>query len=228
MEQTNMQPKKTKAHILIADEHPIVHYGLSQLINRQPDMRVCATVSGMTAVLHFIQTHKVDLVIAGVSLADGSGIELIKHIRARFNELHILVLSSYDEAIFAERVLSAGAHGYLMKTEPVDKILEGIRRVRDGNIYVSEPIVNKLLGNSPRSLHGKNLLVIQPLSDRELDVYNLIGRGKSSRDIATILHINLKTIETHCAHIKKKLKLKGMVELIHHAADWFHHTKRRK
>lgn len=227
MQPAKMHPERNrKTRILIADDHPIVRYGLSQLINQQPDMCVSAAASGMTEALQAIESGKVDFVIAGVTLGDGSGIDLIKHVKSQFDKLPMLVFSMHDESLFAERVLRAGAFGYLMKSEPVEKILAAIRRVLDGNVCVSEPIIKQLLKNQRAAPANDLHASLQTLTDRELEVYNHIGRGKSTRDIAGLLHINIKTVETHCTHIIKKLDLKSMLELIHYASSWFHHTGR--
>ena len=227
MQPAKMHPERNrKTRILIADDHPIVRYGLSQLINQQPDMCVSAAASGMTEALQAIESGKVDFVIAGVTLGDGSGIDLIKHVKSQFDKLPMLVFSMHDESLFAERVLRAGAFGYLMKSEPVEKILAAIRRVLDGNVCVSEPIIKQLLKNQRATPADDIHPSLQTLTDRELEVYNHIGRGKSTRDIAGLLHINIKTVETHCTHIIKKLDLKSMLELIHYASSWFHHTGR--
>lgn len=218
-----MCPERSeKTRVLIVDSHPIVHFGLSQLIHQQTDLCVAATVSGMTAALQTVESGKVDLVIAGVSLRDGSGMDLIKHIKTKFDKLPVLVFSMHDEPLFAERALHAGALGYLTKSEPVGNILAAIRRVLDGDVYVSEPIVKQLLGNQRTPPLGRRHTSLQSLTDRELEVYNLISRGKSTRDMAALLRLNVKTIETHCAHIVRKLGLKGMPELVHDAAHRFH------
>ncbi len=227
MKPAEMHPERIrKTRILIADDHPIVRYGLSQLIKQEPDMCVSATASGMTEALQVIESGKVDLVIAGVTLGDGSGIDLIKHVKSKSDKLPILMFSMHDESLFAERVLRAGASGYLMKSEPVEKVLAAIRRVYDGNVCVSESIIKQLLNNQRTSPADSHLASLQTLTDRELEVYNHIGRGKSTREIAGLLHINVKTVETHCTHIIKKLDLKSMLELIHYASSWFHHIGR--
>lgn len=143
---TKLHPKQIKKmRVLIADEHPVVRYGLKQLINQQPDLCVCASVPGMTKALQIIESNGVDLVITGVFLRSGSGIDFIKHVKMQFKKLPIMVLSMQDESLFAERALRAGACGYLMKSEPVEKILASIRRALDDNICVSESILNQLL-----------------------------------------------------------------------------------
>lgn len=219
-----MCPERSKTtRILIVDRHPIVHFGLSQLINQEPDMCVSGTVSGMTEALQIVESGEVDLIVAGVSLKDGSGMDLIKHVKAKFDKLPVLVFSMLDEPLFAERMLHAGALGYVTKNEPVGKILAAIRRVLEGDVYVSEPIVRQLLRYQGPAPADCRHTFFRTLTDRELEVYNLIGSGKSNREIATFLHINVKTVETHCAHIIKKLKLEGMSGLTRDASSWFRH-----
>jgi DNA-binding NarL/FixJ family response regulator len=209
-----------KRRVLIVDDHPLMRQGLAQLINQQPDLAVCGEAEDVPQALRQTSELKPDVVIVDLSLRGSDGIELIKSLHLQYDQLPILVLSMHDEAIYAERALKAGAWGYIMKQEATNQVLNALRRVMEGEIHVSHSvssrIVQGLVGGSGISKRSP----LERLSDRELDVFCKIGRGAATKQIAEELHLSIKTIETHCAHIKEKLRLKSQRELVQHAIRW--------
>lgn len=220
MLQNRKQSERRKTNIVIVDDHPIARQGLAQLINQEPDLRVCADVENGAQALEVIKSRKPDLVIVDISLKEGSGLELVRSIKTQFDGLPMLVFSMHDESLCAERALEAGALGYVMKQEPTETIMVAIRRVLDGDIYLSEQMTGRLL-KKPRGAQGEAVLSpIHALSDREFEVFSLIGQGKRTVEIADILHLGVKTVETHRAHITKKLNLNGGYEMARYAFQW--------
>jgi DNA-binding NarL/FixJ family response regulator len=212
--------KKNCVRLLLVDDHPILRQGLAQLINQENDLMVCAETSNAHTALDAIEQHKPDLCVIDISLEGSNGIELLKNIRARHPKVPVLVLSMHDESLYAERVLRAGAKGYVMKQEATEKVLTAIRRVMNNEIYVSDRLSDRMLhqfvGGKP--LQGDSPM--EQLSDRELEVFQLIGQGHGTRQIAKELHLSVKTIESYRAHLKQKLKLKNGTELVQHAIQW--------
>ena len=221
MPATTLKTRTTPIRILIVDDHALVRLGLAQLISHEPDMEVCGDASDADEALAKVKELQPHLVILDVSLQRGNGIELTKCLKARHPNVKVLISSMHDESLFAERALRAGALGYINKQEATDKVVGAIRQVLDGQIYLSPEMTNHLLhrlGN-----HGDGLLErrsLDSLSDREWEVFELIGRGLSTRQIAKQLHLSIKTIETHREHIKEKLALTSGVELTRHAVQW--------
>ncbi len=204
--------------ILIVDDHPLVRAGVSQLINDTSDLKVCGEASDMTAALKLLDTLTPDLAIIDLSLAGGSGLDLIEHIKARNNEILMLVASMHDESLYAERVLAAGARGYINKQEAQEKIIPAIRQVLDGKVYMSEFMTERILNNMVSGTDDKR--GIKSLSNRELQVFEMIGQGIAPGKMAKQLNLSVKTIETHQAHIKKKLGLTSAHKLTHRAIRW--------
>jgi DNA-binding NarL/FixJ family response regulator len=208
-----------KSTVLLVDDHPIVRQGLTQLINQEPDLVVCAQAEDGSSALHTIATHRPDIVVLDISLNGPDGLAVLKDIRMSYPELPVLVLSMHDESLYAERVLRAGANGYIMKQEATERVLEAIRRIRCGEVYVSDRIAKRLLRQVVRnSADGKG--PIEALTDRELAVFRLVGKGRGTREIADELHVSVKTVESYQAHIKEKLSLKNARELVQHAFQW--------
>jgi DNA-binding NarL/FixJ family response regulator len=208
-----------KATVLLVDDHPIVRQGLTQLINQETDLAVCAQAEDGYGALHAIAIHRPDIVILDLSLNGPDGLAVLKDIRASHATLPVLVLSMHDESLYAERVLRAGANGYIMKQEATERVLEAIRRIRGGEVYVSDTIAKRLLRQVVSSAaDGKSS--IEALTDRELAVFRLIGKGRGTREIADDLRVSVKTVESHQAHIKDKLGLKNARELAQHAFQW--------
>lgn len=217
---TEIRVPQKKAKIFLVDDHPVVLQGLTQLINQQEDLIVCGEASDSPGALKAIEALKPDLAIIDISLKSGSGLDLIKALQRRFPKLPILVLSMHDESLYAERVLRAGALGYITKQEATEKLITAVRRVLDGDIYLNEKATSKILSRVIGTSPAKNLSPVNGLSDRELEVFQLIGQGHGTREIAKMLHLSIKTIETYREHIKEKLKLGNATELVRHAVRW--------
>ncbi|MFT5657178.1 MAG: DNA-binding NarL/FixJ family response regulator [Gammaproteobacteria bacterium] len=204
--------------ILIVDDHPLVRAGFTQLIGDAPDLEVCGESADMADGLQLVQSLKPDLAIIDLSLAGGSGLDLIKHIRAHDYEVLILVASMHDELLYAERVLTAGAQGYINKQEAQDKIILAIHQVLRGKTYLSNRMVERL--RDPLASQYQSKRDIDALSNRELQTFELIGQGMAVSEIAIHLNLSIKTIETHQSNIKKKLGLSSSHELTHRAILW--------
>jgi DNA-binding NarL/FixJ family response regulator len=209
-----------RRQVLVVDDHPIVRHGLALLINREPDLMVCGEAEDAHSATRAIASLRPDLVILDISLGGPDGLELLKQIRTRNNNLPVLVMSMHDEAIYAERVLRAGANGYIMKQEATDRVLTAVRRILEGQVYVPDRVASRMLR---QYAHTSSVTMRSPfasLSDRELEVFRLIGGGRSTRQIAEILHLSVKTVESYQAHIKEKLELRNAHELQYHAIEW--------
>ena len=204
--------------ILIVDDHPLVRAGLAQLIGDCPDLEVCAEAADMAEALKQIDSTNPDLAIIDLSLAGGSGLDLIEHIKSRNRNILMLVASMHDEMLYAERVLAAGARGYINKQEAQESIIRAIRQVLSGKVYLSEAMTERMLSGMVDA--GPEKRAIDSLSNRELQVFELIGQGVPSGQIASQLNLSIKTIETHQAHIKQKLGLGSAHELNQRAIRW--------
>ena len=209
-----------KKRVLIVDDHPILRKGLSLLINSEPDLKVVAEADNAQLALEKIEEDKPDLLIVDISLPGIDGIELIKTVRLTHRNLPALVVSMHDESLFAERALRAGARGYIMKQEALDKVLVAIRRVLAGEIFVSEKIATSMLEKLVASEDKAIRSPIDLLSNRELTVFRMIGQGYKTSQIAEKLHLSVKTIESYRAHIKEKLKLADGTDLLKCAIQW--------
>ena len=211
---------KNKTSILIVDDHPIVRQGLTELINHEDDLTVCGQAENAPQAIQAIKTLKPDLIILDISLKGTNGLELIKDIKLQHPDLFVLVLSMHDESLYAERALRAGAKGYIMKAEAIENVVIAIRKIMTGQLYFSENMATKMMtrlaGNSTNAVAS----VVDCLSDRELEVFCLIGQGHGTRQISERLHLSIKTIETYRAHIKEKLNLADASELLQHAIKW--------
>jgi len=208
------------SRILIIDDHPVFRFGLGQLLRDEPDLVVCGEAVDSASALDAVARLRPDLAITDLSLPGVGGIELIKRLRALYPELRLVVVSMHDEALFAERSLRAGASGYVMKDAPATTLLGALRRVLRGEMAVSEEIANKMLQSLVRGRERGRESTLSCLSDRELEVYELIGRGMRTRDIAEALHISVKTVEAHQASIKHKLGMDSTTTLRRDAAIW--------
>jgi len=216
---------KSKTKILIVDDHPIVREGLIRLIQRQGDLEVCAEAETAADTLRLIRQHQPDLAIVDLALKDRNGLDLVKDLKSHFAKLPILMLSMHDESLYAERALRAGALGYVMKQEATETVILAIRRVLAGQIYLSEKISSRLLGTFVSGTDSGTGSSYDRLSDRELEVFELIGQGLGTRQIAEKLHLSVKTIEAYREHIKEKLKLQNASELTLHAFHWINNLK---
>ena len=204
--------------ILIVDDHPLVRTGFAQLIGDCPDLEVCCEAADMAEALRLIDSNPPDLAIIDLSLAGGSGLDLIERVKSRNPNILMLVASMHDEALYAERVLAAGARGYINKQEAQENIIRAIRQVLAGKVYLSEAMTDRLLSGLVDVRDEKR--DIERLSNRELQVFELIGQGVPVSQIASQLNLSIKTIETHQAHIKKKLGLGSAHELTQRAIRW--------
>ena len=213
---------KTKKRILLVDDHPLLREGIAQLVNEQPDLQVCGAAEDCAGALAALASARPDLAVVDISLKDQSGLELIKDFKARAPGLLVLVLSMHDETLYAERALRAGARGYIMKREASHKVLDAIRQILAGGVYVSDKVVAGILDKVSGQLPAATPTARAALSDRELDVLLLIGKGYGSQQIADQLHISVKTVETHRANLKLKLKLGSGGELLQFAIRWTH------
>ena len=211
---------KTKKRILVVDDHPIVREGLALLINREPDLLVCGEAEDAMAAMHVLASSKPDVMIVDLSLNGPDGLDLLKNIRTTHPGLPVLILSMHDELIYAERALRAGANGYIMKQVATEKVLVAVRRILAGEIYVSDRIANRMLKHYVSGSGNSKNSTIAELSDRELEVFRLIGEGHGTRQIAEELHLSVKTVESYQAHIKDKLSLRSARELMQHAIQW--------
>ncbi|MEW6303995.1 MAG: response regulator transcription factor [Verrucomicrobiota bacterium] len=213
---THARARTTKRKVLVVDDHPVVREGVALRINRESDLVVCGEAETAPAALRNIARCLPDVVIVDLSLPNGHGLELIKDLRSQYPELPVLVFSMYDESLFAERALRAGALGYVMKQEPPERLLEAIRTVLQGNYYVSKKATGAFLQNYFHQSIGS----VANLTDRELEVFQLIGQGVGTRKIAERLGRSVKTIETHRARIMEKLSVGSASELVVHASRW--------
>jgi len=209
-----------KRRILIVDDHPLVRAGIAALIGNEPDLMVCGETAVFSEALQLARGTEPDLAIVDLSLADGSGLELVKRLKGCEPDVQILVCSMHEESLFAQRVLNAGAMGYINKQEATSHVIEAIRRVLDGKVYLSERMTERVLYGLAGGGALGGAASIRNLTDRELEVLSLIGRGLVTSEIAEQLHLSVKTVETHREKIKKKLNLSSGGELTRYAVQW--------
>lgn len=207
--------KKTK--VLLVDDHPVVRQGLAQLIDQESDLAVCAQASGSADALKLLASEKPDLAVVDITLADENGLDLVRKIKETRKETPVLVLSMHDEFLYAERVLKAGASGFVMKQAAASEILAAMRKVIAGSIAVSPKVAERVLDKMSQSTVQTPL---ETLSDRELEVLRWVGQGMGTRHIAEKLCLSIKTIEAHRENIKRKLHIKRAPELVRYAVQW--------
>ena len=213
---------KRRDRILLVDDHPLVRERLAEIINREPDLHVCGEAEDRHEALQAVEAKRPDLVIVDLTLKTSDGLELIKDIHSRWASLRMLVVSMHDESLYAERVLRAGALGYITKQEATRNILLAVRRVLAGNIYLNERIATHILARLTTRGVAVAITPAEVLADRELQVFELTGRGLNTREIASRLHIAAKTVETYRARIRSKLSLEDGGELLRSAISWTH------
>lgn len=211
---------RRRARVFIVDDHPIVRKGIAELLRSAADMEVCGDAATIEDALRRIGETRPDLAIIDLSLPGAGGLDLLKDLAARHPEVKSVVLSMHDETLFAERALRAGARGYVMKQEAVPELETALRRVLEGKIYLSPAMSERMLGLMARGRAPSESSPLERLSDRELEVFEMIGRGMGTRDIARKLHLSVKTIESHREHIKGKLALPSASKLVQHASQW--------
>jgi len=217
--------RRPKIKVLLVDDHPILRAGLRRLIDAEADMTVCGEAEDGPRAFDLVGSLTPDIAVIDISLKGSNGIELIKNLKARYPDLPTLILSMHDESLYAERALRAGSRGYIMKEEAIEQVLTAIRKVLSGEIFLSEKMKSKML---QQMATGKGKVVSSPietLTDRELEVFRLIGEGHSTRQIAGQLHLSVRTVEAYREYIKAKLNLKNATELVQHAFHWVHHEK---
>ncbi|HEV2692640.1 MAG TPA: response regulator transcription factor [Verrucomicrobiae bacterium] len=209
----------TKNKVFLVDDHPLVREWLSNLINEEPDLEVCGQAGGGQQALALIGPLLPQVIIVDISLEGGSGLELIKDVKIQHPQARMIVLSMHDEMSYAERAMRAGAAGYIMKREATDKVLDAIRTVLQGGLYFSNA-VNAMLAQKLVQGGGDKPVAIEALSDRELEVFQLLGRGLTTRQVSEQMNVGFKTVHAYCARIKEKLNLATINELIFQAVRW--------
>jgi DNA-binding NarL/FixJ family response regulator len=220
---TNHSPSKTvvdKSRIFIVDDHPLVREGLTNLINGQDDLIICGEARDSAEALDGIMKARPDVALIDISLENESGLELVKQLRSQFPNVALIVLSMHDETLYAERVLRAGARGYVMKHETSKSVLASIRRVLEGGVYVSERIVNRMARRVSSARGPVASSPVERLSDRELEIFRLLGQGRSTSQIAEDLNLSLKTVQAYCARAKEKFGVTSLTELLRAAIRW--------
>ena len=211
---------QSKTRIMIVDDHPIVREGYSRLIEREGNLQVCAEADSKSVALNQIMNDPPDLVIVDISLKDGSGLELIKDIKAQFKQIKMLAVSMHDENLFAERCIRAGSLGFVNKQQAPEQLVTAIHRVLSGKVFLSSEITERMICRSIGSENYSEESPIETLSDRELEVFEQIGLGETTRQIAEKLNLSPKTVETYRENIKHKLNLDNATELIRNAIQW--------
>ncbi len=211
---------KNKKRIFLVDDHPLVREWLTNLINQQTDLTVCGESEAAPQALQAIARSKPDVAIVDISLKDSSGIDLIKHLKEAHSAVAVLVLSMHDETHYAERALRAGASGYIMKRETTGKVIDAIHRVLEGKLYISERVAEIMAGKFISGKRPEGISAIESLSDRELEVFEMLGQGQGTRQIAESLRVSVKTVQAYCARMKEKLNLDSATELLREAIRW--------
>ena len=206
-------------NILIIEDHPIVRKGFSMLINQDDELKTIGEAGDYHSALDMVRKTKADLILLDLSLGDGNGIELIKEVKVINPALPVLVVSLHDENLYAERALKAGARGYIMKSEATENILTAIKKIINGEVYLSDGMKDKLI-NRVAGTDREGSSPMDILSDREFEVFQFIGDGRTTKEIAEILNLSVKTVETYKSHIKSKLEIKDSTDLIRRAVEW--------
>jgi DNA-binding NarL/FixJ family response regulator len=214
------QSAAERARVLLVDDHPIVREGLTRVIDQEADLVVCATAVSSRDALQAVETSRPDVAVVDVSLDGSHGIDLVKELRERHPQLGVLMLSMHDETLYAERALRAGARGYVMKREPPQQVVQALRKVLRGGLHFSEAVTMRMLEGASRSASKAVALPIDRLSDRELEILELIGQGRKTRQIADALHVSMKTVQAHREHLKEKLELPDATSLARFAVQW--------
>jgi DNA-binding NarL/FixJ family response regulator len=219
-----MKPKSSNGtartrRVFIVDDHPLVREGLANLINQQSDLTVCGEAEDSAGAIAEIESTNPDVALIDISLKNESGLELVKTLQSRFPQVALIVISMHDEALYAERALHAGARGYVMKRETTKNVLTAIRRVAEGDIYVSDRVVNSMA----KRMSSRKTAAAEPverLSDRELEIFRLLGQGRTPSQIAEDLRLSLKTVQAYCARAKEKFGVTSLTELLRAAIRW--------
>lgn len=213
-------PPPKKSSVILVDDHPVVREGLARVIEQEADLEVCDQAQNAIEALQKIESSQPDIAVIDVTLDGSHGLELVKDLKIRFPNLPILMLSMHDESLYAERSLRAGAKGYIMKQQPPQELVKAIRRVLQGEVYLSEAMTRQMLDKIAGESKVRGNSPSEALSDREFEVFELIGQVRSTSQIATLLHLSVKTVQTHREHIKQKLSLTDGVSLVRYAVQW--------
>jgi DNA-binding NarL/FixJ family response regulator len=219
----NHSPSKTvarKSRVFVVDDHPLVREGLTNLINGQDDLTVCGEAKDSAQAINGIGKARPNVALIDISLENESGLELLKQLKTQFPQVALIILSMHDEALYAERALRAGAQGYVMKHETSKSVLASIRRVLEGGVYVSERIVKRMALKLTSSRKPIITSPVERLSDRELEIFRLLGQGRTTSQIAADLNLSLKTVQAYCARAKEKFGVASLTELLHAAIRW--------
>lgn len=214
-----------KKRVVIVDDHPPMRHGLAQLINQEPDLKTCGEAGNIPEALKMVEDLKPDIIIVDMGLKDASGLDLLKDLKRGFPNLPALVLSMQNESLYAERALRAGARGYIMKEETTENVVNALRQVLSGEVYLSDKMSKRILNQVADGNSGNGKSSVENLSDRELEVFQLIGQGYQSRQVAQKLHLSVKTIESYREHIKIKLNLENATQLVQTAIQWMQSHK---
>ncbi len=215
---TKTSPKMQPAKVLIVDDHPVVREGLALLIDRQPDLEVCGEAADIAEAARLAAIVKPDVAVIDIGLKTGNGLDLIRRLKAHDDTVRILVWSMFGERLYAERSLRAGALGYITKEQATDQIIDAIRKVRDGQVYLSAAMAERMLKRAVGASIDQSS--IERLSNRELEVLRLVGHGMDTKEVANVMKVSAKTVETYQSRIKEKLSLKSGRELVQRAAQW--------
>ncbi len=210
----------TRRKILVVDDHPVYRAGLISLIGQEPDLTVSGVANDAAQTLASLDRLQPDIILMDMSLPGRGGLELLKDVRTMYSTIPILIVSMHDETLYAERVVRAGARGYIMKQADPDKIIEAIRKVLSGGVYLSQRMASNILDGLSGFRGSASTPAVSKLTDREFEVLRMIGTGIDAHDIASQLHLSIKTVDTHRAHIREKLGVKNTTELIHFATRW--------
>ena len=219
MKQKTSNGNSRNHRVYLVDDHPLVREGLGNLINQQTDLNVCGEAEDSGGAISGIQGTQPDVVLVDISLKNESGLELVKTLKNQFPDLAVIVISMHDEALYAERALHAGARGYVMKRETTKNVLTAIRRVLEGDVYVSDRVVNSMA----KRMSSRKTAAAEPverLSDRELEIFRLLGQGRTPSQIAEDLRLSLKTVQAYCARAKEKFGVSSLTELLRAAIRW--------
>ena len=209
-----------KSRVFVVDDHPLVREGLANLINAQEDLIVCGEAEDSAKAIAGIEKTRPDVALIDISLQNESGLELVKHLASQFPEVALIVLSMHDETLYAERALRAGARGYVMKREVSKNVLTSIHRVLEGGVFVSERVANRIAIKAVARRKAADRSPVERLSDRELEIFRLLGQGRTTSQIACDLNLSLKTVQAYCARAKEKFGVRSLTELLRAAFRW--------
>lgn len=219
MTATDLKTKALTARVVVVDDHPVVRVGMSQLINHEPDMTVCGEADGVERAMQLVEEHKPNVMIVDIRLSDGDGLELTRQVVANYPDTKVLIVSGYDETAYAEDALHAGAMGYIEKLEAIDLLIQGIRHVLRGEVFLSAHISDRVLRHATDGADVAKVAPVQRLSPRESQIFELMGQGQTTRQIAENLGISTKTVETYRDNIKSKMGISNVNELIRRAVE---------